>query len=365
MVVKFALNVDGRLTAVPAEDPDWLTVRGADVLASWPHEYDNDAENALWARSVDWDTVQGYHGGVKQDCGYEAFAMNYAFTALYPYIPSGYDRRLKLVLFDGDTQPQFDAKRRNFYAAFQFFTHYPKKRRMQVDLGISQGLFTEQVRPTIYSIGRRINFLDPQLRFWEWNHTELIHDRSTSIVDGAPQEVCMPKNRFLAACCVSGKYNTSVVKWDLACTLTGFPIDYGGLYMGVRHDLPMHMRNRRRMAMLYPWEYWWGDKAYVGCPHMVTEYKKPQNGQLTAREQDWNITFQHYRARVEHLIREVKGPRLALTTRWRGSFSLLSAVVRINAHMTGLQERMKGPRYDCYGPWPVVSEDIFRRFPKQ
>ena len=144
-----------------------------------------------------------------------------------------------------------------------------------------------------------------------------------------------------------------------------FPIDYGGLYMGVRHDLPMHMGNQRRMAMIYPWEYWWGDKAYVGCPHMVTEYKKPPGGQLTQREAAWNITFQHYRARVEHLIREVKGPRAALTTRWRGSFALLSAVVRINAHMTGLQERMKGPRYDCYGPWPIVSDDIFSRFPKQ
>ena len=46
------------------------------------------------------------------------------------------------------------------------------------------------------------------------------------MVDGAPQEICMPKNRFLARCCVSGKYNTAVVKWDYACTITGLPFDY-------------------------------------------------------------------------------------------------------------------------------------------
>ena len=28
--------------------------------------------------------------------------------------------------------------------------------------------------------------------------------------------------------------------------------------------------------------------------------------------------------------------------------------------MTGLQERMKGPRYDCYGPWPVCDSRTFR-----
>ena len=137
------------------------------------------------------------------------------------------------------------------------------------------------------------------------------------------------------------------------------------MYMGVRHDLPMHEGNHRRIREIYPWEYWWGDKGYFGCRHMITEYKKPPGGQLTHHQAKWNRTFQHYRARVEHLISEVKQPRLALTTRWRNSFSLLSAVVHINAHMVGLQERMKGPRYDCYGPWPVVSDVMYHRFPRQ
>ena len=36
----------------------------------------------------------------------------------------------------------------------------------------------------------------------------------------------------------------------------------------------------------------------------------------------------------------------ALRSTWRGSYMFASAV-------NGLEERMKGPHYDVYGPWPV------------
>ena len=38
--------------------------------------------------------------------------------------------------------------------------------------------------------------------------------------------------------------------------------------------------------------------------------------------------------------------REALRSTWRGSYMFASAV-------NGLEERMKGPHYDVYGPWPV------------
>ena len=74
---------------------------------------------------------------------------------------------------------------------------------------------------------------------------------------------------------------------------------------------------------------------------------------LTHEQRQFNLTVQHYRGRVEHLISEVVDRRMALCTKWRGSFSLLAAVLKIAVHMVGLQERMKGPRYDVFGPWPV------------
>ena len=74
-------------------------------------------------------------------------------------------------------------------------------------------------------------------------------------------------------------------------------------------------------------------------------------------------TVQHYRGRVEHLIGQVVDNRMALCTTWRGSFTLLAAVMKIAAHMVGLQERMKGPRYDVFGPWPVCPPHIAAQFP--
>jgi hypothetical protein len=38
--------------------------------------------------------------------------------------------------------------------------------------------------------------------------------------------------------------------------------------------------------------------------------------------------------------------------RWRGSYDLIQAIAKIVAHLTTLQERIKGPRYDVFGPWP-------------
>jgi hypothetical protein len=41
-----------------------------------------------------------------------------------------------------------------------------------------------------------------------------------------------------------------------------------------------------------------------------------------------------------------------------GSFDLLAAIMKIVAHMVGLQERMRGPKYDVFGPWPVAPPNI-------
>ena len=71
----------------------------------------------------------------------------------------------------------------------------------------------------------------------------------------------------------------------------------------------------------------------------------------------YNLTIQHYRGRNEHLISEYKQARATLSTKWRGSFSLLAAIMKLAAHMVGLEERMRGPRYDCFhGPWPMRPE---------
>ena len=104
------------------------------------------------------------------------------------------------------------------------------------------------------------------------------------------------------------------------------------------------------LPRIKPWEYGLGDKGYVGCPQIITEWK---GDGLTRRQIEFNLTLQHYRGRVEHLISEMVQSRRALNTRWHGSFSLLAAVMKITAHMVGLQERMKASAVRCV--WPVAS----------
>ena len=66
--------------------------------------------------------------------------------------------------------------------------------------------------------------------------------------------------------------------------------------------------------------------------------------------------------RNEHLVAAVKRGRNALSTTWRGSYSGICAVMKLTAHMVALQERMAGPRYDCYGPWAMCPADIVAQF---
>ena len=102
-----------------------------------------------------------------------------------------------------------------------------------------------------------------------------------------------------------------------------------------------------------PQEYGIGDKAYIGCPELICEFKKTKTKKvLMAAELEHNLILQHYRGRNEHMVGECVDGKEALCGKWRGNYSLICAIVKLTVHMSTLQERMKGPRYDVYGPWP-------------
>ena len=329
---------------------------GKDVLRCWPDQYDSAAENAQWSDGLSWPCHS-----VKEDCGFEQYTMNYAFHTLFDYVPTKATSDGKMLIYSANGAQDFDRKQMNFYRAFAYIHHYPRQTTsaMRKQLQCSTGFYHQVVEPTIYSIAQRMSFLDWNLRLWDWNHTETFLERVTLATDGFPIKVCTPGNRFLARLLKSGKYNTSVVKGEYTIALgPGFPIEYCGPHIGIRHDSRLWMENRLRRSRMYRWEYGLGDKAYVGCPELLTEFKKPKGGTLTPQQNKWNLTLQHYCGRVEHLIGELVHSRAALNSRWRGSFSLLAAIMKICAHMVGLQERMKGPRYDVFGPWPVCPANV-------
>ena len=121
------------------------------------------------------------------------------------------------------------------------------------------------------------------------------------------------------------------------------------------------MENAHRRRMMFPWEYALGDKAYIGCPEFLCEYKC-YGGQLDESQRAWNNMLQFYRGRNEHLVSAIKHGRSALEDGWRGDYMGLAAVIRVISHMVALEQRMAGPRYDCYGPFPVCPDEIVERF---
>ena len=73
---------------------------------------------------------------------------------------------------------------------------------------------------------------------------------------------------------------------------------------------------------------WWRRAAvlpaYIGCPEILTEWKKPKGRSLSPDQKEWNLLLQFYRARNEHLIATLKQIRASLTQKWRGSYSMLA-----------------------------------------
>ena len=179
---------------------------------------------------------------------------------------------------------------------------------------------------------------------------------------GFPIQCGGSSNKWVSRLTKSKKYGTHVVTADLGIMLgPGFPVDYS-LQLGVRNDSRKWMGHTARRARVYPWEYALGDKAYVGCPEFLSEYK--DYGSLDDNKRAWNDQLQFFRGRNEHLVAAIKHGRNSLSTTWRGSFLGLASVLRIVTHMVALEERMLGPRYDCFGPWPVCPDEIVRRYAK-
>ena len=336
-----------------------------DPLKLWPDEWSPMNDAAAWSAALSWSDVPNFSGDMKSDVGFELCTVNYAFNYCFAHVPTRMDGSESYLMFDVRNskkgEQDFVAKQRHFFAALQFIHHYPKKRQMKGVLGMSPSTFLRYVKPTVYSSAGRVNFIDWNLRLWDWNHTEHFVERVLTTFDGFPTAVCGSSNKWVRRLTKSKKYQEFVMKADLGIALgPGFIVNYAGPQLGVRNDARMWMDNKKRRRRMFPWEYAVGDKMYDGCPEFLTEFK--DYGNLSANMLEWNDMLQFYRGRNEHEVAFVKEGRAALDTRWRGSYAGLCAVLRIVVHMCALQQRMLGPRYDVCGPWPVCPDHIVRRY---
>ena len=123
--------------------------------------------------------------------------------------------------------------------------------------------------------------------------------------------------------------------------------------IGVRHDARLWKENLRLLFRIKPWEYGLGDKGYVGCPQIITEWK---GDGLTRRQIEFNLTA---------LPRACRAPDLgdgAIAPRAEHALArlVLAAGCRHEDHRahgrpTGAYEGLRGTMCtrDVYGPWPV------------
>ena len=218
--------------------------------------------------------------------------------------------------------------------------------------------------PTIYSIAGKMASLDLNLRYWEWNHIESCHDRLIFAPDGFPVRVWRPSNRFLARLLKSGKYKDVVVKGHLTMAIgPGFPIHYTGPHMHTLARGTTRASSSRTASCSRASSRVGVRLGRQGVRRRAADHHRVEGQALVAPEAKVQPDGAALPRRVEHLISEVVDGRKALSTTWRGSFSLLAAVMKISAHMVGLQERMKSPRYDVFGPWPVCPPHIAAQYP--
>ena len=70
------------------------------------------------------------------------------------------------------------------------------------------------------------------------------------------------------------------------------------------------------------------DKAYVGCPELICEFKGKEET-LLSEQIEFNLHLQWYRARTEHLIGDVKKKMKIFKQPWGGSYTQMSAMTRM------------------------------------
>ena len=94
------------------------------------------------------------------------------------------------------------------------------------------------------------------------------------------------------------------------------------------------------------------DSAYVGEDGLITKWKRKKDSVLSDHKKKHNATIDLYRARVEHIMHEVK--RHAVFQRpFRGSRKLLATYIKFAANIHNIRCRCN-PRYSGFGNYDHV-----------
>ena len=182
-----------------------------DPLLLWPNEWFPDDDVVPWHKALSWEDVPAFRGNMKEQVGFEQFTVNYAFNYCFDQIPTREDKEARLLFDVRDNQrgeADFLAKQRYFFSVLQFVHRYPRKREMQDVFGFSSWTFNRFTKPALYNTARHVNFVDWNLRLWDYNHTPHFIERVQTSFDGFPISVCGSSNKWVRRLTKSKKIRT-------------------------------------------------------------------------------------------------------------------------------------------------------------
>ena len=106
------------------------------------------------------------------------------------------------------------------------------------------------------------------------------------------------------------------------------------------------------------WEWGFGDGAFEEAPQIMVKVQQPDGGVLSKEEVGWNTLFNYWRARVGHLMSDLKKPNM-FSGVFRGSFPIFKSCLDLHIHSMNINRRRRLPRYMTCGPkphWPVPEK---------
>ena len=209
-----------------------------------------------------------------------------------------------------------------FYLAFVYIHLYPTNAQAPRVLWSPQlqlrgrGILVDQLKsyvlPTVVAlaIAMRDKARPYQCIRWEDrlrhdNHTALLPAVVTGAVDTGPVFVCNPKRSKMSRLLHQPKYHACVYKFQLVCSFLGHIISYSGLHDGVEPDSNIWQQTSQDHKM-EPGELLLADGIYIGAgfEQLMVKYDKGQT--RSTAHQDINDVIDLYRARIEHMMHEVR-----------------------------------------------------------
>lgn len=116
-------------------------------------------------------------------------------------------------------------------------------------------------------------------------------------------------------------------KFQVTADFNHLIVHVSNVYPGSVHDSTIY-RESSIMDYIGTWKKVVGDKAYIGCPFIVTPHKNPPHGELTAEQQEHNRKVASDRAAIENIIERIKHYKI-ISTIYRGKIEDLHTMTQI------------------------------------